>query len=223
MPRAPSRSKGTIKTNMYQKVNTMVEDSEKVLSIWDVVKEMQRITNEHIRLSWSQYREIRELYGTPYKFWRDAMQDFFPQSSEKFLDMFNRWFDEQVQVFEKNMQGAVTEGTKGIDVGKIPDAQTREFQKFVQDNVDLWIKNYQKLTDSREEYDSATLAFLKSIFPESMHNMLENANKWKREQTEKIEDDVMLKLKAQKDAQKGTLAAKPVAKKATKKVQKKKK
>jgi hypothetical protein len=126
------------------------------------------------------------------------MQEFFPKNSDKFFELFNRWFDEQMYIFEKNVENVSKESSKGIQVDESYYPGMKEYQKFVAEHIDLWIKNYRKMIESREQYDNASLEFLKSIFPDTMHPMLENANKWKREQTERLEADVLSKLDQQK-------------------------
>jgi len=169
---------------------------EKVVSVLDFIREMQKLVNEHVRLSLTQYREMMGLYGVPSKVMKDTMGDFWPEGSEKVFEFFDRWFEEQMKLLERNIESSMGETVKRFAAEDMPMPTGRDMQKFMGEHADLWLRNYRKLKENREQMNGATLEFLKKVLPETMHPVLENANKWMNAQNEKLEAEMAKKLQA---------------------------
>jgi gas vesicle protein len=176
----------------------MNDEQQKVLSAWDVMKEMQRMMNEHVKLTLNQYREVLEFYGTPTKMLKDAVAQYWPKGSEALFENIDRWFDEQMKTVMKNLENATVESTRRMPGEDMQMLGSKEMQKIFGDPSGLWKSNYKKFKESREQMDKAALDFAKSMLPANLHPMLEKTSQWYKEQADKMEDEIMKNMENQK-------------------------
>jgi hypothetical protein len=174
---------------------SMTEKKQKEMDIWGIIKDMQKITTDHMKLMLDQYKEIRGIYGKPNKNLMDTVTEQVPESSQKFYELFNMWLEDQLSFFEKNIDEMLREYADSISTFEYFAPSTYKYRMLVDEHTKLWIENYQKLKERRNWVNKESLASLKKMLPETVHPILDYASKWLEEQNERMDKEIIERVK----------------------------
>lgn len=78
----------------------------------EYVREIQAATNEHMKLAFEQYRELKKKFATPEKATREFMEKHAPQSFKGLYDQVNVWAKDQIGRAEGKVEGALNKGDR---------------------------------------------------------------------------------------------------------------
>lgn len=167
----------------------MVEEKQGIITPEKMIREMQRVMMEHMRLSFRQYRELKAQYGTPNRAVSAFMKSVYPLISHDLIDRMNEWIDSQVEMIEKNMEKVIEpEQSTSEDAGTVPGVE--EIHKLVNDYMKEAFKQYQELKTLYTTPAKAALEFMKSAYPKDIQDIIENMNKWIQERIDEFESTV---------------------------------
>ena len=173
----------------------MTENDE--FDVWEFNKEMQKIISNHVLLLMEQYKTMYGIYGSSDKNINITKIDYWPQGYSQYRETYNLWMQGQIKLFESLIEEAIKDYTRGVEALEFRAQNKNRFQMLLKEHAKLWTENYERLRDKRKEIYTASLDALKKMLPEPVHSVLDNTNKWLMEQYEKLEDEMIEKIKKQ--------------------------
>jgi hypothetical protein len=154
--------------------------------IWDLAKGLQKIAINHTKMLLEQYKTMKGIYGGQNKVLMDAVMDFWPQETRKFFETFDIWLEQELKIFEENIYEFVDGYSQEISELKIIAPSPDIYRQMVEEHTKLWIDNYTKLEERREQINRDSLESIKVMFPPVVHPILESINQWIMGQNEKM-------------------------------------
>jgi hypothetical protein len=173
----------------------MADKQATVMDVWEITQSMQKIVSNHVKLLLDQYKVIKGIYGGPNKILMETVREFWPQGTDKFFVLFDMWLENQMQAFEKTVDESIKEYAESVTALEFMSPNTDHYLMLVGEHTKLWIENYKKLKERREQASQETLDAMKKLLPMPVHPILDNANSWIMEQNERIENEVIDKVK----------------------------
>lgn len=173
----------------------MEDKQATVLDVWEVTQSMQKIVGNHVKLLLEQYKTMKGIYGGPNKVLMETVREFWPQGTDKFFVLFDMWLENQMQTFEKTVDESVKEYAENVSALEFKSPNTDHFLMLVGEHTKLWIDNYGKLKERREQTNQETLDAMKKLLPITVHPILDSTNRWIMEQNERVENEVIDKVK----------------------------
>ena len=174
----------------------MPKKQDGYVDVWEVTREMQRMLAGHSKLLLSQYKTIKGIYGWPNKALMDTVMEMWPNGTGKFFDIFDMWLEDQVRIFDTNMEESVADYVKTVSDLEFTAPNAEHYRMLVGEHTKLWLENYKKVRERREEANRVSLDSLKQMLPLMVHPILENAYKWLSEQNERIERQIIEQMKS---------------------------
>ena len=175
----------------------MSKNQANIPDVWDIVKETQKMATNHAKLLMEQYKTMRGIYGWPNKALTDMVMEFWPNGTGKFFDAFDIWFGQEMQAFERNINESIDDYAEAIADFRYTAPNTDHYRMLVGEHTKLWMDNYKKLRERREQAARESFDALKKMLPVTVHPILETASKWITEQNERFEDQLLESIKKQ--------------------------
>lgn len=172
----------------------MAQKQDTMMDVWEVTQGMHKILTNHVRLLLEQYKTMKGLYGGN-KALVDAAKDFWPKGTEKFFAMFDVWLENQLETFERSVDDSVKDYAESISALEFQSPNTNHFQMLVGEHTRLWIDNYQKLRERREQTSLEAVDAMKKLLPAMIHPVIDNTNRWMQEQNQRIERELLERIK----------------------------
>lgn len=88
----------------------------------EYVREMQAAANEHMKLAFEQYRELKKKFATPEKATREFMDKYAPNSFKGLFEKVDEWAKDQVGKAEGKVERALAKS--GKNDARAPEAET---------------------------------------------------------------------------------------------------
>lgn len=173
----------------------MSKNQADISDIWDIVKETQKMAANHAKLLLDQYKTIKGIYGWPNKAFMETIMQNWPDWVQEFYKEFDKWLEGQMQLFESNIDESVRDYVKAISDLKFTTPNMNRYQMLVGEHTKLWMDNYKKLRERREQISQESLESMKKTLPAPVHPMLETANRWVMEQNERMEKEIIDRVK----------------------------
>lgn len=163
--------------------------------MWVVTNETQKMLAEHTKLLLGQYKTIRGVYGWPNKMLMELIEEYWPDGAAKFFDAFDMWLEQALNFIEKGIDDYVAEYAKAVSDIKFSAPNTDHYKMLVNEHTKLWLENYGRLIERREQVSYASLAALKQMLPAQIHPILDNANDWLMRQSEAMDMEIINRVK----------------------------
>lgn len=179
----------------------MAKNKSENNDVWVVTNQTQKMIAEHVRLLMDQYKTIKGVYGWPNKMLMDLIADYWPDGTAKFFEAFDMWLEHELRIFEKNIDDYVEEYARSITDIKFTAPNTDHYRMLVGEHTKLWMENYKKLIEHRQQVSKASLDALKQMLPVQIHPILDNANDWIIKQSEAMDREIIDRVKKFSSAQ----------------------
>lgn len=98
-----------------QEVLVILPDGEPEVSLTtrDYVDEMQVAANEHMKLAFKQYKQLKTRFETPERATLAFLDKYAPRSFAGLVEKVDQWVKEQVTVTEKRIEKALDGRSRG--------------------------------------------------------------------------------------------------------------
>ena len=152
----------------------------------EVMNELQGMLNAHIKLAFEQYKELKETY------WHserniEFLKSVTPKSFHENLENTKKWMDQQLSMWEDNLDKIISETRTWKSEGGVPAPALKEIQAMVNTHMRLAFKEYRVLKDRYSTPSKATIVYLKTVAPATTHEALDRLDAWLDEQTSNAE------------------------------------
>ena len=151
------------------------------------MNEVQGMVNSHIKLAFNQYKELKEAY------WQNRdniefLKSVTPKAFHENLDKTKEWMDNQFSAMEENLEKMIEETRtwKANETG-VPAPALKEIQNMVNSHMKLAFREYKALKEKFGTPTKATVAYLKTVAPETSHEALDKVDAWIEEQVGNME------------------------------------
>jgi hypothetical protein len=179
----------------YIKGEKMAKNKTENNDVWVVTNETQKMLAEHTKLLLDQYKTIKGVYGWPNKILMDLIAEYWPNGSAKFFEVFDMWLEQALKSIDKSIDDYVEDYAKTVSGLKFTSPNADHYRMLVGEHTKLWIENYRKLIERREQLSRASLDTLKQILPLQIHPILGNANDWILKQSEAMDREIIDQVK----------------------------
>jgi hypothetical protein len=173
----------------------MPKPKENSANVWEKTNGMHKMVANQIKLMLDQYKMMRGLYGGPNNAMMESVKAFWPQGTENYFKSFDIWLEQELQVFEKNLDGIINEYAKNIADLDFTAPNTDHYKMLVGEQSKLWLENYEKFKEQRDQMKRESLESAKKMFPAVIHPIIENTNKWFMDQNEKLELQILEQIR----------------------------
>jgi len=68
------------------------------------IEEFQKLVNDRMKLAFKQYKDLRELYGTPRKATLDFMKSVSPKNIQDLIENVDKWIEDQTNELESTVE-----------------------------------------------------------------------------------------------------------------------
>jgi hypothetical protein len=177
------------------KVKEMAKNKTENNDVWVVTNETQKMLAEHTKLLLDQYKTIKGVYGWPNKMLMDIIAEYWPNGSAKFFEVFDMWLEQALKSIEKSVDDYVKDYANAVSGFKFTAPNTDHYRMLVGEHTKLWVENYRKLIEHREQLSRASLDALKQMLPFQVHPILDNANNWIMKQSEAVDREIIDRVK----------------------------
>ena len=79
-------------------------DTDVKLGPKDLVKEVQIATNEHMKVAFHQYKELKQRFETPERATKEFLQKHAPKNFQGLFEQVEGWIKEQVDKAEEKIE-----------------------------------------------------------------------------------------------------------------------
>jgi hypothetical protein len=163
--------------------------------IWEITRRMHNIIDEYTKLIISQYKAIRGFWGSSTKTMMDTIGDFIPDDMRHFFETFDMWLDGEMQVFAKYLEESLDEYAKLVSSLEFTAPDTERYKRLLEQHTGLWVENYLRLKEQREQVSLQSLEAVKTMFTPAVHPVLDIAFRWIAEQNDRLEEAILDKIK----------------------------
>jgi hypothetical protein len=175
----------------YIRGEKMSKNQANIPDVWDIVKETQKMATNHAKLLMEQYKTMKGIYGWPNKMLTDLIAEYWPNGTARFFEAFDIWFEQTLKSIERNIEDYVEDYAKTISGIKFTAPNADHYRMLVGEHTKLWIENYKKLIERREQISQESLNALKKMLPIQVHPILDNANDWIMKQSEVMDREII--------------------------------
>lgn len=91
------------------------DETEVKLTPKDIVREVQAAANEHMKVAFHQYKDLKTRFETPERATRDFLGKHAPKNFEGLYEQVREWSKEQVDRVESKVEGALNKNVPPED------------------------------------------------------------------------------------------------------------
>ena len=173
----------------------MSKNQENMPDVGEIVKATQTMAMDHAKLFIEQYKTMKGIYGWPNKAFMDSIRQNWPEWAQEFFKKFDIWVEDQMKSFEENTGGSIKDYAKNIMDLKFTAPNMNRYRVLVDEHTKLWIENYEKLMERREQTNQEWFENLKKTLPSPIYPILETAYNWVMEQNTRMEKEIIERVK----------------------------